>query len=305
VYAPFYRLLDDVDGSAACQNANTSDLVSDVKTALDWVQANDSRYGSGGKPIVFGQSAGAHLAGSLWLDRRDEISGAVLLYPPTDFTDFATRVQSGEYTNEDGIDILELVLGTDASQADFSSSPIVENSYPQRVVAEPDNLAPMMLLHGQSDTLVEDRQSIRLCNALAGRDISSSVEELEIDEVNGLRSVVSCEPDNSTAAVASTLHLFDQGRHAMDICIEGEFLAEQTCPSGSDESADAIGESIETAALFARQAFDAALMDAALEGSDEESEMDNASSSSDSSFFGSLSWFVLSLLLGGVFVRRR
>lgn len=252
VYSPFYRLLDDVDGSPECQNANIEDLVADAETALNWVQANASQYGSSGKPVVFGQSAGAHLAGSLWLNRRDDVSGAVLLYPPTDFTDFTQRVQSGEYTNEEGIDILQLVLGTDASQADLSASPIPENSYPIRVAEQPDNLAPVMLLHGQADTLVESRQSVRLCNALAGRTIESETDAA------GLRSVVSCETDNSEASVASTLHLFEQGRHAMDLCIDGGLLADKTCPAGSTASANAIGQSIAEAAVFATQAFDSA-----------------------------------------------
>ncbi len=294
VYAPFYRLLDDVDGSAGCQNATIPDLVADAETALNWVQANASRYGSSGKPVVFGQSAGAHLAGSLWLNRRDEISAAVLLYPPTDFTDFTMRVQNGEYTNEEGIDILELVLGTDASEANFSTSPIVENSYPQRVAEQPSGLAPIMMLHGQSDTLVEDTQSIRLCNALAGRSISSDIDAVS----DGLRTVISCEPAVSTNAVASSLHLFDQGAHAMDICIDGELLVEQTCPAGSTASANAIGESIQRAAIFSQQAFDAE------QAGDNDDAVAEVSTQSRGFGFGRINFWVLALL-GFVFAYRR
>lgn len=324
VYAPFYRLLDDVDGSPGCQNAELTDLVRDAETALNWVQANASRFGSSGKPVVFGQSAGAHLAGSLWLNRRDEISGAILLYPPTDFTDFTQRVQNGDYTNEEGVDILELVLGTDASEANFTASPIFENSYPQRVAEQPDDLAPMMLLHGQSDTLVEDTQSIRLCNAIAGRDIAAELSE----ESDGLRTIVSCEPDNSTAAVESTMHLFDQGRHAMDLCIDGNLLAEQTCPAGSNASANVIGDSVRMAAVFAQEAFDASV-EASLPGavdppindetdSDPVANTDNdvdasandnldevvVASSGGGSFFGSVSAHLLWLMVMLFFIKR-
>jgi len=295
VYAPFYRLLDDVDGSAECQNADIMELVGDAETALNWVEANASRYGSSGKPVVFGQSAGAHLAGSLWLNRRDDISGAVLLYPPTDFTDFAQRVQSGEYTNEEGIDILRLVLGSDAANPDLSAPPIPANSYPQRVAVEPDGLAPIMMLHGVSDSLVEPRQSVRLCQALASEPILG-----EFEGSGELRDVVSCDAEGSNPTVPSTLHLFKEGKHAMDLCIDGGLLASKTCPAGSTASARAIGESIAEAADFARRAFDAIPGQAPTEGFDD----DNTALASSSSG-GSSSLLTLLLLGIATLLRRR
>jgi len=296
VYAPFYRLLDDVDGSPGCQNASIVDLTNDAQTALNWVQANASRYGSRGKPIVFGQSAGAHLAASLWLNRRDEVSGAVLLYPPTDFTDFTTRVQSGEYTNEEGIDVLRLVLGTEATVADLSATPIPENSYPQLVASQPEGLAPIFLLHGQADTLVEARQSERLCNAVAGRSIEGAIAS----DADAQRTVVSCEPENSAAVVASKMHLFALGEHAMDLCIDGGIVTDKACPAGGAASSAVIGESIAEAARFARQAF------TALSGPSDDPSDDDVPVSSPSGGGGSLSIvFLFTVLLQSGVLRLR
>ena len=38
VFAPFYRLLGDSEGSAACHNATIGDIVEDANAALEWVQ---------------------------------------------------------------------------------------------------------------------------------------------------------------------------------------------------------------------------------------------------------------------------
>ncbi len=253
VYAPFYRLIDDVDGSSACQNASIEDLTGDAETALNWVLANAERYGSQGSPVVLGQSAGAHLAGSLWLNRRDDVSAAVLLYPPTDFTHFVQSVRLGEYTNPDGIDILEKVLGTDAASADLSASPIPENSFPLRVAEQPDGLAPVMLLHGEADELVDASQSIRLCNALAGRSLMT---EFSVPAGQLSRSV-SCSAMDSDQGVPSELRLFKEAEHALDVCIDNDLLGGEACPSGSSASADLIGAALSDATTFAQQAFDA------------------------------------------------
>lgn len=293
VYAPFYRLIDDVDGSTACQNARIQDLTADAETALNWVLANAERYGSQGSPVVLGQSAGAHLAGSLWLNRRDDVSAAVLLYPPTDFTHFIQSVRLGEYTNQDGIDILENVLGTDAASADLSVSPIPENSFPLRVAEQPEGLAPVMLLHGEADELVDASQSIRLCNALAGRSLMTDFSV----PVGDLVSTVSCDAEASNQDVSSELRLFKEGQHALDVCIDNALLGDDACPAGSPASADLIGAALSDATAFAQQAFDA--HHSPLNGNGGESSGNTGGSSSgSSSSFGAFSpTGVMALLL--------
>ncbi len=80
-----------------------------------WVREHAADYGSSPKPVVFGQSAGAHLATLLSVNNAESVSSAVLFHPPTDFTDFAVRAQQG-------LDILERLLNVGVSDADVSAT---------------------------------------------------------------------------------------------------------------------------------------------------------------------------------------
>jgi len=251
VYAPFYRLLGDTDGIDACNNSTIDDIVSDALASLDWVMDNDTRYGSGGVPVVFGQSAGGHLATAVTVERPESIAGTVLFYPPTDFTDFVLREQAGLYDNPAGSDILELLLGMPASDVDISAAPLPDNTFPERVSADVQIYPPIFMLHGMADELVEARQSSRLCDALAGRQLPAIDEP--ITPVEALRDIRSCEADESSprAAVASVMHLIREGRHALDICLESAVLPTQLCLSGSEASRELVSDSIEDAIEFA------------------------------------------------------
>jgi len=111
VFAPFYRLVHDSDGSAECHNASFGELLTDVTDAFNWVQQNSESYGATGKPVVFGQSAGGHLAAYLAVQYPAEVERAALFYAPTDFSDFGGQIQRGEYTNNTGISIMRRVTG--------------------------------------------------------------------------------------------------------------------------------------------------------------------------------------------------
>ena len=223
VYAPFYRLLGDSEGSAACNQATIEQIVDDAAFALAWVREHAADYGSSPTPVVFGQSAGAHLATSLAVNDADSVSAAVLFYPPTDFTDFALRAQQGFYTDEQGLRILERLLNVTASEADISASPIPENSFPQQIVQNGIDTPPMFMVHGMQDSLVEARQSVRLCDALAGRELLAL--DVEVGQPETLREVLSCGED-------SQLQLIREGQHALDVCIAGASLPTDLCPSG-------------------------------------------------------------------------
>ena len=255
VYAPFYRLLgDSPDGSAACRQADFErDVVSDAQAAFDWVRDNGERFGTSGAPILFGQSAGGQLAARLAIDRADEVAGAVLFYAPVDFDDFATRARSGAYTDEQGLDILERVLGVPAARADVSASPIAPNALPRRVVRDGIEAPPMFLLHGEADSLVEVRQSMRLCNALAGRQLDAPGSTTSIDP---LRLVVPC-------GGSSSLHRIRQGRHALDVCALAGPVPLDSCPAGSRASRERVADSIGSAAVFAESVSRAAARQAA------------------------------------------
>lgn len=232
VFAPFYRLVSDSDGSPECHNATFEQLLSDVDDAFDWVQQNAINYGASGKPVVFGQSAGGHLAGYLSVTKPQQVERAVLFYPPTDFTDFASQIQSGEYTNQTGINIMQRVIGVPFDQVDLQSDLVVNNSFPTIVAAQPDSFPPMFLLHGESDSLLPFRQSVRLCNALAG-DIENGPASLDLN-TQSTRRTFACDDRGSQ------LHLIAEGEHALDLCISDEL-----CAAGSPASAASTADSIQ------------------------------------------------------------
>ena len=242
VYAPFYRLLDNEEGSAACNQATIMEIEEDASTALAWVADNAADYGSSTTPVVFGQSAGAHLATSLLVNEPEKVAGAVLFYPPTDFTDFTSRVQQGSYTDEQGLGILERVLGVSAEVADISVSPIPENSFPIRIVEQGIEVPPVMMVHGMQDSLVEARQSIRLCDALGGQ--MHRAYDDKVEGPPGLREIIPCGTD-------SEVQLIKEGQHALDLCIVSVFFPTDLCPSGSEDSRQEVSAAIADATLFA------------------------------------------------------
>ncbi len=243
VFAPFYRLIGESDGNVACNDASLADILDDVNDALDWVQSNQAMFNITGETTVFGQSAGGHLALSLATYRSAEIRRAILFYAPTDFEDFALQIKSGEYNNEAGLKILEAVTGNTIESLDTQSALVQANSFPSLIVNSPNELPPMFILHGQMDSLLPARQPVRLCNALSGSSDFNSVVNLanktsisqtlaESDETD-LASKFSCGINGSQ------LHLIAEGEHALDLC-----LAQGLCLSGSEQSADAVANSI-------------------------------------------------------------
>lgn len=283
VYAPFYRLLDNTDSSAACNQADFNDIVDDADAALDWVLDNASRFGSHGAPIAFGQSAGGHLALSLAVNRPSSISGAVLMYPPTDFTDFLQRVQSGAYTNPQGLSILERVIGGNLEQANVSLPLVVDNSFPMRIVSEGSDWPSMLIVQGSADELVEARQSVRLCDALAGRALAGV--DQEIGGAAELRDVIQCadqadgQPGSQSSPV-SQLHLIKLGKHALDVCINENIP--DLCQSGSAASRSLVSQSISDAMSFSIDAHQAAMNRANAGSTNIDTGTDNSSGSSES-----------------------
>lgn len=274
VFAPFYRLLSDSDGSVECHNASFDELLSDVSDAFDWVEQNKSAYGVTGKATVFGQSAGGHLAAFLATLRPSSVERAVLFYAPADFTDFANQILREEYINETGIRILERATGTEIEQLDLQSDLVTSNSFPALIAQQPEVYPPMFLLHGESDSLLPSRQSVRMCNGLSG-DLENGPVPDSADMI-GPRRIFAC--DNR----GSQLHLIPEGEHTLDLCISDEL-----CFAGSPASAQETADSIQ-------QMLDWIVADQPLA---------LASVRSPSSGSGSLGWVALLLLLKCIWLR--
>ncbi len=232
VFAPFYRLIGDSDGPAACQNATLDEILADVNSALDWVNVEGPAFGATGKPVAFGQSAGGHLALSLGVNRPQDIDRMVLFYPPTDFADFIEQVQLGEYVGEQGQRVIEAVTASASlDMLSTESALVAQNSFPSIVAGQPADFPPVFLLHGESDSLLPFRQSVRLCNAYAGSpDAGPALLTMNTESA---RLVYSCDQPGSQ------LHLIAEGEHALDVCISDEL-----CLAGSPGSAAATAESI-------------------------------------------------------------
>ncbi len=139
VVLPDYRLVPQVRWPA---------FVEDGAAALKWVAANIAKHGGDpGQVAVMGHSAGAHIALLLALDRRwgvaDGIKAAVSLAGPADFLPF--------------------VAGGAADAAMGNAGDLVQT---QPIHFARLDAPPLLLLHGDADTTVLPRNSLRLANAV-------------------------------------------------------------------------------------------------------------------------------------------
>ncbi len=206
VFVPFYRLAGDQDGPTACRQFVAEDLVADAAAALDWVKLNGKDYGArDGKVGLFGQSAGGFLATWLAVNRSDDIDAALLMYAPTDVGSFVDDFDSGVYTNERGVGILERLLGVEQAQWSDDPSRIAALSMAQQI--NDGAAAPAMhLIHGLADDLVLPNQSERLCDALNGGTAETS---------STLRLQRRACGENGQ------LDLIEGAEHALEVCAPG------------------------------------------------------------------------------------
>ncbi len=225
VFAPFYRLAGDREGPVACHNASAEEILDDVTAALAWVRRHGGEYGAASQRVaVTGQSAGAYLAAWLAVHHPEEVSRALLLYPPTDVADYLQQWRGGALGGDDeGVAALEAFLQTDdPANVDLSQPLVRDNSLPPIVAREPARFPPMFIIHGGADRKVPLRQSVRLCNALSGDPDKGPASDAEMLTVT---TAFACDDRGSR------LHLIAGAGHALDICFSALW-----CPAG-DETA--------------------------------------------------------------------
>ncbi len=226
VFAPFYRLTNDLDGNVECNNATGEQFVSDVDAALTWVQNYKTTYGvsSVEKVRLFGQSSGAHAAGWLLTHRATEVQKALMMYPPTDARDYVINYQAYtsnqpydlQYANSfagRGTEFVEAYLSTVNGQAvslrdvDANSSLVLNNSIPYLVASSPSYYPPVYMVHGKLDQLVPAIHSVRLCNAYTGNASSGPANTAG----TALRQSFSCGP--------SRVDLLQEANHGLELCL--------------------------------------------------------------------------------------
>ncbi|MEI6486323.1 MAG: alpha/beta hydrolase [Sphingomonadales bacterium] len=139
VVVPDYRLVPQVRWPA---------FVADGAAALNWTVANIAAHGGDPARIaVMGHSAGAHIALLLALHRQwgvaDHIKAAVGLAGPYDFLPFLPGGAA------------DAALGNAADLRDTQPISFARKDAP-----------PLLLLHGDKDTTVLPRNSLRLANAV-------------------------------------------------------------------------------------------------------------------------------------------
>ncbi|MGV6817406.1 MAG: alpha/beta hydrolase [Thiotrichales bacterium] len=255
VFAPFYRLTESDEATAACHDVKGEDILDDVEDALAWVNEHQSEFGSEGPVYLFGQSAGAHLALSLAYYHPKQVKKAVLMYPPTDFAHLVQQYQSGQLSARvvEGERALESFLGRELLTVSVNDPDIVANSFPEKIHGAPERTPPVFILHGVKDQVVPVDQSIRLCNSYSAEDLAT-----ELLPLNGLREKFSCGADQSQ------MHLFAEGDHALDACVFSLY-----CPAGSTESQTLVADSLREARSWLMEPENVAQVkaDAALTGS--------------------------------------
>jgi acetyl esterase/lipase len=235
VFAPFYRLVGDSDGNIECNGkVDWQEITADIESALDWVEANASRYGASGPVNVMGQSAGAHLAGWLATHRSDSINRALLVYPPTDLRDLIDEYNYGNYNNKSGISALAGFIGANLDSVDINSDAVFENTFPAMVSNHPDSYPDAFIMHGVADELVPSRQSVRLCNGYAGNVEGTAALNDGGDPSSGIyKRTYQCGDK-------AQLHLFAEAAHVLDVCVPGV-----ACLAGGKQSQAAIRHSLD------------------------------------------------------------
>jgi acetyl esterase/lipase len=251
VFSPFYRLLGNSDGPVECRNADGRAIEEDVVAALAWVREHGGEFGVATpmpKVVLVGQSAGAHLSAFLAVEQPEAIERVLLLYPPTDFRHTILGLQPGgiyesrlersrgliaRFVNQPGI--------IDAAALDPTDPFVGQNSFPERVAADPTRFPPFEMIHGDIDSIVPVENSLRLCQAAAG-------EALVPGAYGGGDLDRACGPGR-LKIVTGAEHILDLRcftGHATEL---GRLLYQEVgkaCPAGSADAAASVRLALES-----------------------------------------------------------
>ena len=148
---------------------------------------------------------------------------------------YKRQLQTGRHVSGSGTRILESVIGQELESIPVTNELLQQNSFPQEVtqrIANNQRMPPLFLLHGEQDSVLPFRQSVRLCNSLGGNP-DTGVASLDPNTTSA-RRIHECDTQGSE------LHLIAQGQHALDICI-----ADELCLSGDRNSAQLTGDSVD------------------------------------------------------------
>ncbi|WP_371528844.1 alpha/beta hydrolase [Streptomyces sp. NBC_01283] len=136
----------------------------DLRTALRWLELRAPELGvDTARTVVWGESAGGHLASLLALDPAAPATGAVIWYAPSDLT-----VPRGPFDPHSATTPEALLLGA-------APATVPERALAASPVARVHRAAPpFLLVHGERDTMVPATHSEALAARL--REVGAPVE---------------------------------------------------------------------------------------------------------------------------------
>jgi acetyl esterase/lipase len=141
----------------------------DVSAAVDWLTGQAGRYGFDADRIVlWGESAGAHLAALLGLRSQGRVRGVVDWYGPADLTALDEQVGAAGALTADPLDTREArLLGAPVAQVPELARAASPLSHVRA------GAPPFLIAHGTADRAVPFQQSEALAAALAaaGADV--------------------------------------------------------------------------------------------------------------------------------------
>jgi acetyl esterase/lipase len=141
----------------------------DVSAAVEWLTGQAGRYGLDADRIVlWGESAGAHLAALLGLRSQGRVRGVVDWYGPADLTALDEQVGAAGALTADPLDTREArLLGAPVAQVPELARAASPLSHVRA------GAPPFLIAHGRADRAVPFQQSEALAAALAaaGADV--------------------------------------------------------------------------------------------------------------------------------------
>ncbi|MEU1042959.1 alpha/beta hydrolase fold domain-containing protein [Streptomyces sp. NPDC005551] len=151
----------------------------DITSALRWLHLRSGELGlDTGRTVVWGESAGGHLAALAALTAEGHpgtatLRGCAVWYAPSDLTRLAEDHPAGRYEATDPTTFEALLIGSalaDDPAAARAASPA------RRVTA---GAPPFLVLHGTADTIVPFAQSERLVAALREAGVQADFRPVE------------------------------------------------------------------------------------------------------------------------------
>jgi len=212
VFAPYHRLMSNLDGTPECQNYLGQAIFDDIEVALQWVKQHGPALGAASGPITLvGQSAGSFLANWLMVnDTVGDIRKSLLFYPPTDIEYVYQEYQDPNGIFATGFEkttqlAAEFMTGLlDISKVNTNdpiiASRIAAAGIPRRVLEEGAPFAPVYMIHGSADNLVPVQMATRMCDALNGDPLGTLPSD---------GAIVSCGTDSLLTVIEGANHVLD------------------------------------------------------------------------------------------------